>query len=79
MEDARDILFRDKPFTCKLLKDGKAQVFHKGKPIAILVGKDCNKLVRVLQLDNVYELQLFLAKVTGQFKHGNEKDNKAQA
>ena len=76
MEDQRDILFNEKPFSYKLVKDNKAQISYKGKMISILVGKDYNKLVRVISLDNIYELQLFLAKVTGQFKHGNEKDNK---
>jgi hypothetical protein len=38
-----------------------------------LVDKDYNKLIGVIQSANNYEIQLFLAKVTGQFKHGNEK------
>ena len=75
MEDQRDILFREKPFSYKLIKDNKAQISYKGKNISVLVGKDYNKLLRVISLDNIYELQLYLAKVTGQFKHGNEKDN----
>jgi len=76
MEDQRNILFNEKPFTYKLLKDNKAQISFRGKMVSTIVGKEYNKLVRVIQLDNIYELQLFLAKITGQFKHGNEKDNK---
>jgi len=76
MEDRRNILFDEKPFTCKLVKDKKAQVFYRGKPVGTITGKDYNKLVRVIALDNIYELQLFLAKVTGQFKHGNEQDGR---
>ena len=76
MEDQRNILFNEKPFSYKLMKDNKAQISYKGKAVSIITGKEYNKLVRVIKLDNVYELQLFLAKITGQFKHGNEKDNK---
>ncbi|GAB1456343.1 MAG: hypothetical protein RBT62_07745 [Spirochaetia bacterium] len=74
MEDKRNILFDTKPFSFKLLKDKKAQIFYSGKPVSMITGKDYNKLVRVIELDNVYELQLFLAKITGQFKHGNERE-----
>lgn len=73
MEDRRNILFDKKPFSYKLQKDKKAQIFYEGKPVSMISGKEFNKLVRVIELDNVYELQLFLAKITGQFKHGNER------
>jgi hypothetical protein len=76
MEDRRYILFDEKPFSYKLIKDNKAQVMYKGKIVCTITGKDYNKLLRVIALDNQYELQLFLAKLTGQFKHGNEKDPK---
>ena len=73
MEDQRDILFNEKPFSYKLLKENKAQILYKGKMVSTIVGKEYNKLKRVIEMDNVYELQLFLAKITGQFKHGNER------
>ena len=76
MEDKRNILFDEKPFSYKLIKDNKAQISYKGKMIIVITGKEYNKLLRVIALDNIYELQLFLAKITGNFKHGNEKDNK---
>jgi len=65
MENQRNILFDEKPFTCKLLKDKKAQISYKGKVVSTIVGKDYNKLKRVIEMDNIYELQLFLAKITG--------------
>lgn len=73
MEDQRDILFNEKPLSYKLLKENKAQILYKGKMVSTIVGKEYNKLKRVIEMDNVYELQLFLAKITGQFKHGNER------
>jgi hypothetical protein len=75
LEDKRNILFDEKPFSYKLIKDNRAQIFYKNKIVSTIIGKDYNKLLRVIAIDNIYELQLFLAKVTGQFKHGNEKSN----
>ncbi len=73
MEDRRNILFDEQPFSYKLIKDKKALIYYKGKEVMTAVSKDYNKLQRVIDLDNKYELQLFLAKITGNFKHGNEK------
>jgi len=76
LEDKRNILFEEKPFSYKVIKDNKAQILFNNKIVSTILGKEYNKLLRVIALDNIYELQLFLAKITGQFKHGNEKDNK---
>jgi hypothetical protein len=73
MEDKRNILKDQHPFEYKLIKDEKAQILFKGRVIKILHGKEFNKLQKVINLEDSYQLQLFLAKVTGQFKHGNEK------
>lgn len=73
MEDRRNILFDEMPFSYKLLKDKEALVYYKGEEILTVTGKDYNKLRRVIDLDNKYELQLFLAKVTGNLKGGKER------
>jgi hypothetical protein len=73
MEDRRNILFDEMPFSYKLVKDKKAIIYHKGKEVYTAVSKDYNKLQRVIAMDNAYELQLFLAKITGNFKRGNER------
>lgn len=73
MEDKRNILFDEQPFSYKILKDKKAMIYYRGKEVFTAVGKDFNKLQRVIALDNKYELQLFLAKITGNFKRGNER------
>lgn len=73
MEDKRNILKEQQPFDYNFIKDNKAQIFFNGKTIKILQGKEFYKLQRAIDLDDSYQLQLFLAKVTGQFKHGNEK------
>ncbi len=64
MSDANP-LFIEKPFTYKLLKDKTAEIRYRGKPVSVLSGKAFNKLERVIAMDNVFELQLFLSKITG--------------
>ncbi len=68
LEDKRNILRNDLPFDYKLLKDEKAQVFYKNKLVKLLTGNDYAKLIRAIDEDNSYLLQLFMAKVTGNFK-----------
>ncbi len=58
-------LFTEKPFTYKKLKDKTMEIRLRGQSIAVLSGKELNKFERVLAMDNVYEMQLFLSKVTG--------------
>lgn len=58
-------LFTEKPFTYKKMKDKTAEIRLRGKPVAVLSGKDFNKFERVVAMDNVFELQLFLSKLTG--------------
>jgi hypothetical protein len=76
MEDKRNILKEQQPFDFRLIKDNKAQITFHGKSIKTLQGKDYNKLLRINKENDPYQLQLFLAKITGQFKHGNEKSMK---
>jgi hypothetical protein len=37
----------------------------------VILGKEYNKIIRVIELDNIYELQLFLEKISKQLKPGN--------
>ncbi len=68
MEDKRDLL-KDEPFSWQILKNEKAFVFWKNRNIKTITGKDFLKLERVLETGDNYSIQLFLAKVTGHFKH----------
>ena len=76
MEDRRNILRDEAPFDYRILKDNKAQINYHGKMVKILKGKEYDKLLKVIDTDDAYQVQLFLAKVTGNFKRGNEKMSK---
>ena len=73
MEDARNVLLEEKPFSYKFSSEEKAFVYFHGKQIFVAVKKDYKKLLQAIQLNDEYQIQLALAKMTGNFKHGNEK------
>jgi len=73
MEDKRNVLREERPFSWKILKNGKAFIFWNNKNIKTISGKELSKFERLLDVNDDYEIQLFLAKITGNFKHGNEK------
>jgi len=74
--DERNILRDEQPFDYKIMKGEKAQVFFGGRMIKVLIGKDYKKLIKCIDETDDYKIQLYLAKVTGNFKHGNEKRGK---
>jgi len=73
MEDKRNILKEEEPFSWKLLKNGKGLVYWQQKMIKTIKEKECNKLKELITIGNAYNIQLYLAKITGNFKHGNER------
>lgn len=73
MADNRRILRDEMPFDFNKIKDGKYQIFFKGRLIQVLHGRDAVKFSRIADRGDEYEIQLFLAKATGHFKHGNER------
>ncbi|MDD4296203.1 MAG: hypothetical protein PHC69_04505 [Ruminiclostridium sp.] len=64
------------PFSFKISKDNKVFIFWNGKQVAILKEKEKDKFLARIENAGLKETQLIMAKVTGNFKHGNEKHNK---
>lgn len=63
-------------FSYRVFKDNKVLIFWYEKQVMILKGKESEKfLARVAKADEI-ESQLIMAKITGNFKRGNEKINK---
>ena len=73
MEDKRNILSEEKPFSYKLIGMNKAQIYYSNRLVFIAVGKDFSKLDKAIKSRNDYSIQLCMAKLTGNFKHGNER------
>lgn len=64
-------------FTYKITKDNKIFIYWQGKQVSILSGKTGEKFISKIQAATDFkDAQLLMAKATGNFKHGNEKDNK---
>jgi hypothetical protein len=62
-------------FTYRVTKDNIVFIDFHGKQVKTLKGKEAEKIIkRIEQAPTDHEVQLILAKVTGNFKRGNEKD-----
>jgi hypothetical protein len=66
----------EEPFDYDITKDNRVLLYWQGKLIKTLAGKQAQKFISQIEGLNGQEAQLILAKVTGNFKRGNEKDNK---
>ena len=63
----------EEPFSYKVSKDKKVFLYWQGKLVMTLKEKDSNKFLARIENADAKEAQLVMAKVTGNFKHGNEK------
>ncbi|WP_144510974.1 hypothetical protein [Bacillus sp. FJAT-22090] len=62
------------PFCYQITKDNSVFIEFHGKRVKILKGKEADKfLIRIKAAENEKEEQLILAKITGNFKRGNER------
>lgn len=63
----------EEPFEYKISKDSKVFIYWYGKQVTILKGKDSERFLVKIQGADPKEKQLLMAKITGNFKRGNEK------
>lgn len=73
--DKRNIL-DEEPFSYKITKDKKVFLYWYDKQVSILRGKESERFIAKIKAADAKEAQLIMAKITGNFKRGNEKDNK---
>lgn len=67
----------ENPFTYSISKNQTVFISYEGKQIKIAKGKEAEKLIgKIQQAETDKDVQLVLAKATGNFKHGNEKMGK---
>jgi len=65
-------------FSYRVSKDNKIFIYWYDKEVMILRGKDSEKFLSKISLADTLEAQLIMAKVTGNFKRGNEKISKGR-
>ena len=73
--DKRGIL-DEEVFTFLITKDRKVLISYEGKQVTKLSGKNAEDFIAKIQNAEGKDAQLIMAKVTGNFKRGNEKSNK---
>ena len=68
----------EEPFAYQITKNGTVAINYRGKRIKIVKDKEAERLIARIKAveNNIIEVQLLLAKITGNFKHGNEKLSK---
>lgn len=62
----------DDPFAWQLTKDGRVLVFRGGQQVAVVAGARAERLRRRLE-GSPDEAQHALARVTGNYRRGNER------
>ncbi|MCP4584213.1 MAG: hypothetical protein GY839_21585 [candidate division Zixibacteria bacterium] len=68
--------FAEEVFTFRVNKDNKVFISYQGKQISILKGKEATKFLSKVDGQDNRTTQLEMARVTGNFKRGNERNNK---
>ena len=63
----------EQPFAYVIRKDGSVAISHEGRSAMVVSGDAAARLTRKLLGANPHEVQLALAKITGNFKRGNER------
>lgn len=66
----------DEPFSYRILKDDSVQILQHERVAMTVGGRDAVKLAGKLDGARGRDLQLLLARASGQFKFGNERMGK---
>lgn len=61
------------PFSFRETKDGKVFISWHGKPVMTLHGPAAEKFLAAVEQAAEQDAQLLMARLTGHFKHGNER------
>lgn len=64
------------PFSYASDKDGQVRIFRSNRLATILRGKDAQRFLSRIESADETKSQQLMARVTGQFKLGNEKDRR---
>jgi hypothetical protein len=64
----------DLGFTYRVRKNGEVEIFHRGRLASTLRGRDAEDFKQEAADERSAEAQQLMAKVTGNYKHGNERN-----
>ena len=63
----------DLGFTWRRRKDGDVEILHRGRLASTLRGNDAADFLTEAQGSELIDLQPLMARITGNYKHGNER------
>ena len=63
----------DRPFSSRTTKDRRVLVSYRGRQVTVVAGKAAERLIASLESADAETTQHLLARVTGNFKRGNER------
>lgn len=63
----------NEPFAYRASKEGKVFLYYQGKLVRTLNGDKADEFLAEIEDAGDTEAQLLMAKITGNFKRGNEK------
>lgn len=66
----------EEPFSFNIRKGDVVDLRFRGRPVKTLRAKQAIKFLNQIERMDVHESQLLMARVTGQFKMGNEREGK---
>ena len=66
----------DEPFNYLARSDGSVVIRYRGAPVTLLRGKAATRFLTRMDRADGYAAQQLMARVTGNFKRGNERDGK---
>ena len=72
----KDNNLSEQPFSYKITNSEKIIICYNNKQIMIVKDNEAVKLQSKVFNKSEKQVQLILAKITGNFKHGNERSNK---
>ncbi len=73
MPDSHSDPLSDQPFSYQHTKNGKVFIFWYDKQAKILTGQDADKFIAEIESLDELGAQLLMARLTGNFKRGNER------
>lgn len=71
-----DDLVADAPFSYRTTGAGAVQISYQGRVVTTLNGRDADRFLARVEDSDERAAQLAMAKVTGNFKRGNERSGK---
>ena len=64
----------DLGFTYRIRKSGEVEIFHRGRLASTLRGTDAEDFKQEAPDESSADAQQLMARVTGNYKHGNERE-----